>query len=140
MRNAQSEAASLAGTLKLGKLIVLYDDNEITIEGSTELAFRENVSARFEAYGWHVLEVPNGNDRDAISRALTEAKTREDRPSLIRIRTKIGYGSPKEGSASSHGAPLGEENVVKTKQVLGWPTELAPFEVPEDIKAYISQV
>ncbi len=93
-----------------------------------------------EAYGWHVLEVPNGNDRDAISRALTEAKTREDRPSLIRIRTKIGYGSPKEGSASSHGAPLGEENVVKTKQTLGWPTELAPFEVPEDIKAYLGQV
>lgn len=140
MEGVASEAASLAGTLKLGKLIVLYDDNEITIEGSTELAFRENVSARFEAYGWHVLEIPNGNDRDAISRALTEAKTREDRPSLIRIRTKIGYGSPKEGSASSHGAPLGEENVVKTKQVLGWPTELAPFEVPEDIKAYLSQV
>jgi len=140
MEGVSSEAASLAGTLKLGKLIVLYDDNEITIEGSTDLAFRENVSARFEAYGWHVLEVPDGNDRDAISRALTEAKTREDRPSLIRIHTKIGYGSPKEGSASSHGSPLGEENLVKTKKTLGWSTELAPFEVPDEIREHLKQV
>ncbi|MGI6508011.1 MAG: transketolase [Saccharofermentanales bacterium] len=140
MEGVASEAASLAGTLKLGKLIVLYDDNKITIEGSTDLAFKEDVRARFEAYGWHVLEVPDGNDRDAISRALTEAKTREDRPSLIRVRTKIGYGSPKEGSASSHGSPLGEENVVKTKETLGWPTELAPFEVPDEIREYLEQV
>ncbi len=140
MEGVASEAASLAGTLKLGKLIVLYDDNEITIEGSTDLAFKEDVGARFEAYGWHVLEVPDGNDRDAISRALTEAKTREDRPSLIRIRTKIGYGSPKEGSASSHGSPLGEENIVKTKKTLGWPTALAPFEVPDEIRIYLHEV
>ncbi len=140
MEGVSSEAASLAGTLKLGKLIVLYDDNEITIEGSTDLAFKENVSARFEAYGWHVLEVPDGNDRDAISRALTEAKTREDRPSLIRISTKIGYGSPKEGSASCHGSPLGEDNIAKTKETLGWPTGLAPFEVPNEILTYLGQV
>ncbi len=140
MEGVASEAASLAGTLKLGKLIVLYDDNEITIEGSTDLAFKEDVGARFEAYGWHVLEVPDGNDRDAISRALTESKTREDRPSLIRIRTKIGYGSPKEGSASSHGSPLGEENIVKTKKTIGWPTELAPFEVPDEIRIYLQEV
>lgn len=140
MEGISSEAASLAGTLKLGKLIVLYDDNEISIEGSTDLAFKEDVSARFEAYGWHVLEVQDGNDRDAISRALVEARTREDRPSLIRIHTKIGYGSPKEGSASSHGAPLGEENVALTKQKLGWPSELQPFEVPEDIRTHLKQV
>lgn len=140
MEGISSEAASLAGTLKLGKLIVLYDDNEISIEGSTDLAFTENVSQRFEAYGWHVLEVTDGNDRDAVSRALDEAKMREDRPSLIRIRTRIGYGSPLEGSAASHGAPLGEENVASTREVLGWPREHAPFEVPEDILTYVKDL
>ena len=136
MEGISSEAASLAGTLKLGKLIVLYDDNAISIEGSTDLAFTEDVGHRFEAYGWHVLQVSDGNDRDAISRALDEAKTRDDRPSLIRIKTKIGYASPVEGSAAAHGAPLGGDNVTTTKKALGWPEDLDAFEVPEDILAY----
>lgn len=136
MEGISGEAASLAGTLKLGKLIVLYDDNSISIEGSTDLAFTEDVGLRFESYGWHVLEVSDGNDRDAISRALDEAKTREDRPSLIKIRTKIGFGSPLEGSEASHGAPLGPENVEITKRALGWPADLAPFDLPEDILSY----
>ena len=136
MEGITSEAASLAGTLKLGKLIVLYDDNAISIEGSTDLAFTEDVSHRFESYGWHVLEVTDGNDRDAVSRALDEAKTRDDRPSLIRVKTKIGYASPLEGSENAHGAPLGADNVAATKKALGWPEELDAFEVPEDILAY----
>ncbi len=136
MEGISGEAASLAGTLKLGKLIVLYDDNEISIEGSTDLAFTEDVSLRFESYGWHVLEVTDGNDRDAISRALDEAKMREDRPSLIKIRTRIGYASPLEGSAASHGAPLGAENVEITKEALGWPADLEAFELPGDIRSY----
>ena len=136
MEGISSEAASLAGSLKLGKLIVLYDDNDISIEGSTELAFTENVSLRFESYGWHVLEVPDGNDRDAVSRALDEARSRDDRPSLIRIKTRIGYGSPLEGSEDSHGAPLGSENVELTKRKLGWPEDLAAFAVPEEILDY----
>lgn len=136
MEGISSEAASLAGSLKLGKLIVLYDDNDISIEGSTELAFTENVSLRFEAYGWHVLEVPDGNDRDAVSRALDEAKSRDDRPSLIRVKTRIGFGSPLEGSEASHGAPLGAENVEATKRRLGWPEGLESFSVPEEILDY----
>ena len=140
MEGITSEAASLAGTLKLGKLIVLYDDNEISIEGSTDLAFREDVGARFESYGWHVLDVRDGNDRDSISRALAEARTREDRPSMIMVHTKIGYGSPKEGSSSCHGSPLGEENVALTKRALGWPSDLAPFEVPDEIRAHMARI
>lgn len=136
MEGVSAEAASLAGTLKLGKLIVLYDSNDITIEGSTDLAFKEDVSARFESYGWHVLKVADGNDRDAIGRAIEESRSRADRPSLITIKTKIGYGSPHEGSASCHGAPLGEVNVALTKQALGWPEDLEPFEVPEEILRY----
>ena len=136
MEGISSEAASLAGTLKLGKLIVLYDDNAISIEGSTDLAFTEDVSHRFESYGWHVLEVTDGNDRDAVSRALDEAKTRDDRPSLIRVKTKIGYASPLEGSENAHGAPLGADNVAATKKALGWPEKLNAFDVPEDILAY----
>ena len=136
MEGITSEAASLAGTLKLGKLIVLYDDNAISIEGSTDLAFTEDVGHRFESYGWHVLEVTDGNDRDAVSRALDEAKTRDDRPSLIRVKTKIGYASPLEGSENAHGAPLGADNVAATKKALGWPEELDAFEVPEDILTY----
>ena len=133
MEGISSEAASLAGALKLGKLIVLYDDNQISIEWSTELAFTENVSLRFESYGWHVLEVADGNDLDAVSRALDEANSRDDRPSLIRIHTRIGYGSPLEGSEASHGAPLGGENVEETKRKLGWPQDLEPFELPADV-------
>ncbi|HZK41656.1 MAG TPA: transketolase, partial [Clostridia bacterium] len=136
MEGVSSEAASLAGTLKLGKLIVLYDDNQISIEGSTDLAFTEDVTGRFEAYGWHVLEVTDGNDRDAISRALDEAKSRDDRPSLIRVKTRIGYASPLEGSAASHGAPLGPDNVVETKKALGWPQDQEILDLPQDIRDY----
>lgn len=136
MEGVSSEAASLAGTLKLGKLIVLYDDNQISIEGSTDLAFTEDVTGRFEAYGWHVLEVTDGNDRDAISRALDEAKSRDDRPSLIRVKTRIGYASPLEGSAASHGAPLGPDNVVETKKALGWPQDQEVLDLPQDIRDY----
>ena len=140
MEGVSAEAASLAGTLKLGKLIVLYDSNDITIEGSTDLAFTEDVGARFESYGWHVLYVADGNDRDAVGRAIEEARSRADRPSLITVKTKIGYGSPREGSSSCHGAPLGEANVDLTKQALGWPEDLEPFEVPEEILQYITKL
>ena len=131
MEGVSSEAASLAGTLGMGKLIYLYDDNEISIEGSTDLAFTEDVGRRFEAYGWHVQHV-EGNDVDAVTTALERARDEDGRPSLIVARTAIAYGSPnKEGTADAHGAPLGEEEVRLTKQALGWPEE-ASFYVPEE--------
>ena len=115
-----SEAASLAGTMGLSKLILLYDCNHITIEGSTDVAFTENVMKRFEAYGWDVAEVKDGNDPDAIAAAIAAAK-KTDRPSLIQIDTQIGYGAPnKQGKASAHGEPLGEEEIKLAKQNLGW--------------------
>lgn len=130
MEGVASEAASLAGHLRLGKLIYLYDDNKITIEGSTDLAFTENVAARFEAYGWHVQRV-DGHDLHAVEAALRAAQAEERRPSLIIARTHIAYGSPnKQDSAEAHGAPLGEEEVKLTKQALGWPTD-TPFYIPE---------
>jgi transketolase len=113
MEGISSEAASLAGSLKLGKLIVLYDSNSITIEGSTDIAFTENVGKRFEAYNWQVLKVEDGNDIDAIEAALIEAKKETDKPTLIEIITEIGYGSPaKQGKASAHGEPLGADNLL----------------------------
>ena len=112
MEGISSEAASLAGTLKLGKLTLLYDDNEISIEGDTDIAFRENVGGRFEAYGWHVIRLKDGNDVEAVCAAIQEAK-KDDRPSLIICPTRIGFGCPaKEGKASAHGEPLGEDNVL----------------------------
>ncbi len=133
MEGITSEAASLAGHLKLGKLICLYDDNQITIDGSTEMAFTEDVSKRFEAYNWQVIEVADGNDTDAISQALAAARE-EERPTLIMVRTEIGFGSPnKQGSADSHGAPLGADEVKLTKERLGWPVEPA-FHVPAEVK------
>lgn len=133
MEGISHEAASLAGHLGLGKLVFLYDDNHISIDGSTELAFSEDVQARFEAYGWHVDRVEDGNDVDAIDDALSAARSETARPSLIAVRTRIGYGSPnKEGSASSHGAPLGEEELVLTKRNLGWP-EHEKFFVPDGV-------
>ncbi len=130
MEGVTSEAASLAGHLKLGHLIYLYDDNHISIEGSTELAFTEDVGRRFEAYGWHVQRLPDGNDTAAIDRAITAAKT-DPRPSLICVRTHIGYGSPnKQDTAEAHGAPLGKEEVVLTKRAYGWPEE-PTFFIPE---------
>ncbi len=130
MEGVTSEAASLAGHLKLGNLIYLYDDNHISIEGSTELAFTEDVGRRFEAYGWHVQRLPDGNDTAAIDRAITAAKA-DPRPSLICVRTHIGYGSPnKQDTGEAHGAPLGKEEVVLTKRAYGWPEE-PTFFIPE---------
>jgi transketolase len=134
MEGVSSEAASLAGTLKLGKLIYLYDDNDISIEGSTDLAFTEQVGERFDAYRWHVQRV-DGNDMEAVAGAIEVARGATDQPSLIIARTVIGFGSPhKAGTASVHGAPLGEEEVRLTKDALGWP-EQPPFLVPDEALA-----
>ena len=131
MEGVASEAASLAGTLKLGKLIYLYDDNHISIEGSTELAFTEDRGKRFEAYGWHVQNVPDGLDVEAIDKAIQAAKL-DPRPSLICVRNIIGYGLPsKAGKASAHGEPPGDAELDGAKDNLGWPKE-PRFYVPED--------
>ena len=132
MEGVSHEACSLAGHLKLGKLIGFYDDNHITIDGSTDLAFSDNTTRRFEAYGWQVQRIPDGNDLDAIDAAIDQAKRLTERPSLIIVRTHIGWGSPhKQDSAEAHGAPLGADEVKATKQNLGWPS-LEPFYVPEE--------
>ena len=127
-----SEACSLAGHLGLGKLIALYDDNHITIDGNTEVSFTEDVLKRYEAYGWHVQHVQEGNtDVEAIAKAIEAAKAVSDRPSIIKVTTTIGYGSPnKSNTAGVHGAPLGEEEAQLTRQALGW--EYGPFEVPQE--------
>ncbi len=131
MEGVAAEAASLAGHLRLGKLIYLYDDNRISIEGSTDLTFTEDRALRFAAYGWHVQTVKDGNDLPAIEKALTEARARTDQPSLIVVRTHIGYGSPnKQDTAAVHGEPLGQEEVVLTKRAYGWP-ENQTFYLPE---------
>lgn len=119
-------------TLRPSKLIVCYDNNEINIEGSTALAFTENRRGRFDAFGWHTQTVKDGNDLDAIHKAIETAREEKDRPSFIEIRTHIGYGSPnKQDTASAHGEPLGKEEARLTKENLGWPTEPA-FHIPED--------
>ena len=134
-----SEAASLAGTLKLGKLIYLYDDNDISIEGNTDIAFAENVAQRFQAYGWQVIGPIDGMDIASVDAAMRRAHTERNRPSLIICRTIIGYGSPhKAGTASAHGEPLGEEEVRLTKQNLGWPYA-EPFTVPPEVLAHMRQ-
>ncbi|MEJ5349774.1 MAG: transketolase [Desulfosoma sp.] len=133
MEGVASEAASLAGHWKLGKLIYLYDDNHITIEGDTALTFTEDVLQRFQAYGWHTERVPDGNDLEAIDAAIVKAKSVADRPSLIAVRTLIGYGSPKENNPACHGEPLGPEAAQKTKECYGWPAD-QPFHVPEDVR------
>ena len=121
MEGIASEAASLAGHLKLGKIIYCYDDNRITIDGSTDLSFTEDCEARFNAYGWQVLRVDDGNDITAIDQAIINAK-KDARPSLIICRTHIGYGAPnKQDKASSHGSPLGDEELAAAKNNLGWP-------------------
>jgi transketolase len=132
MEGISHEACSLAGHLKLGKLIGFYDDNRITIDGSTDLAFSDDTAQRFEAYGWHVQRVDNGNDLDALDAAIVAAQRERARPSLIIVRTHIGWGSPnKQDTADAHGAPLGVEEIKLTKQNLGWPS-LEPFFVPEE--------
>jgi len=132
MEGVSHEAASLAGHLGLGKLIYLYDDNHISIEGNTDIAFTEDRAARFEAYGWQVQKVKDGNDMAAIEKALLSAQKEDLRPSLIAVRTHIGYGSPnKQDSASAHGEPLGPEEIKLTKENLGWPLE-PEFHIPKE--------
>ncbi len=131
MEGVSAEAASLAGDLGLGRLICLYDDNRITLAGSTDLTFREDRALRFEAYGWHTVAVEDGNDLAGIEQAIEEARAETARPSLVLVRTHIGYGSPgTQDTFGAHGSPLGEEEVRRTKQNLGWPTE-PPFLIPE---------
>jgi len=135
MEGVSHEAASLAGHLRLGKLIVVYDDNGISIDGPTSLAYSDDVEARFTAYGWHVQRVADGTDLDAIDAALSAARGDATRPSLIMARTHIGFGSPnKQDSAEAHGSPLGAEEVQLTRERLGWPS-VTPFEIPDDVLA-----
>lgn len=137
MEGVAAEAASLAGHLRLGKLIYLYDQNHITLAGATDLTFTEDVARRFEAYGWHTRGVPDGNDTDDVDAALREAQAETGRPSLLLVRTHIGYGSPKkQDTFHAHGAPLGEEEVAATKKALGWPTTDAFFLPPEAVSHF----
>lgn len=136
MEGVTSEAASLAGHQHLGKLVVLYDQNRITIEGKTALAFSEDVGLRFKAYGWHIQQIDDGNNLSEISNAIENAKEITDRPSLILVNTHIGFGSPhKQDTAQAHGEPLGEDEVAITKKHLGWPTEPLFF-LPEEVLNY----
>jgi transketolase len=136
MEGVSGEAASFAGHQKLGKLIVLYDDNHISIDGSTDLAFTEDVCARFAAYEWHVQRVADGDDVEAVDAAITAAKAETGRPSIIAIRTHIGCGSPnKQDTSACHGAPLGADEVRLTKESCGWPLE-PDFLVPAEVKAF----
>jgi transketolase len=136
MEGVSSEAASLAGHLKLGKLICLYDDNHITLSAGTNITFTEDRAMRFEAYGWHTQTVENGNDLAAIERALHVAQAEKERPSLILVRTHIGYGSPnKQDSFEAHGSPLGDKEVKLTKQALGWPLD-PTFYIPDEALAH----
>jgi len=137
MEGISSEAASLAGKLQLGKLVYLYDDNRVSLEGPTDVEFTEDVGARFAAYRWQVLHVPDGNDVAAIDRALTEAISDTERPSLLIVRTHIGYGSPKQDSFQAHGEPLGAGATRQTKERLGWPVSPA-FLVPEDVREHMA--
>ena len=132
------EACSFAGTHKLGKLILFYDDNDITIEGDTDVTFTEDVGMRFKAQGWQVLKVDDANDMEAIKRAVRKAKAETEKPSLIICKSIIGYGSPLAGSADCHGAPLGAENLKKLKENLGW--EYEPFEVPQEVAEYCNAI
>ena len=135
MEGISSEAFSLAGTLGLSKLIVLYDSNKISIEGGTDIAFTEDVKKRFEAFGFQTLVVEDGNNIEEIGKAIEEAKADKTRPTMITVKTKIGYGCPaKEGKASAHGEPLGADNVTALKANLGWPSQ-EPFYVPDEVYA-----
>lgn len=139
MEGISSEAFSLAGELGLDKLIVLYDSNNICIEGSTDGVFTENISERMEAFGFHTFTVNNGNDPEEIEAAIYKAKADTDRPSFIMIKTQIGYGCPaKQGSASAHGEPLGEANVAALRKELGWPVD-EPFKVPDEVYAHYKE-
>ncbi|EOA3011047.1 transketolase [Enterococcus faecalis] len=133
MEGVSQEASSMAGHMKLGKLIVVYDSNDISLDGPTSKAFTENVGARYEAYGWQHILVKDGNDLDEIEAAIEAAKAETDKPTLIEVKTVIGYGAPKEGTSSVHGAPIGEEGITAAKAVYGW--EYPDFTVPEEVAA-----
>lgn len=141
MEGISGEASSLAGTLGLGKLIVLYDSNNISIEGDTDIAFREDVAKRYEAYNWQVIKVNDGNDIEAIEKAIEEAKSETSKPSMIIVKNQIGFGCPaKQGKASAHGEPLGAENIKAMKENLGWKQEdfYVPAEVYSNMDKYIN--
>jgi len=139
MEGIASEAASLAGHLQLGKLIYLYDDNHVTLSAGTAISFTEDRARRFEAYGWHTQAVTDGNDLAAIGHALSSARAETQRPSLILLRTHLGFGSPhKQDTFGAHGSPLGAEEVRLTKENLGWPTE-PPFYIPEPVRAHFRE-
>ncbi len=139
MEGVAAESASMAGHLKLGKLIYLYDNNRISLAASTDMTFTEDVAKRFESYGWHTASVDDGNDVTALERALAAARSESARPSIILVRTHIGYGSPgKQDTFEAHGAPLGDEEVKKAKQKLGWPADPA-FYIPDDALAVFRQ-
>lgn len=132
------EACSFAGTHKLGKLILFYDDNDITIEGDTDITFKEDVAMRFKAQGWQVLKVDDANDLDLLRRTIRKAKADTERPSVIICKTVIGFGSPLAGSHECHGAPLGADNLAKTKENLGW--TCAPFEIPDEVAEHCGAI
>jgi len=133
MEGVSQEAASMAGHMKLGKLVVLYDSNDISLDGPTSKAFTENVGQRFEAYGWQHLLVADGNDLEAISAAIEAAKAESEKPTLIEVKTVIGYGAPKAGTSGVHGAPIGEDGIKAAKEAYGW--DYPAFTVPEDVAA-----
>jgi transketolase len=137
MEGVSSEAASLAGTLQLGKLICLYDDNHVSLDATTDHVFTEDRCGRFQSFGWHVISVPDGNDLEAIDRAIREAMAEKQRPSLIAVRNHIGYGSPLHDSPKVHGEPMGPENVRATKQTLGW--DSPPFTIPAEVQTHYRQ-
>ncbi len=131
MEGISSEASSLAGHWKLGKLIVLWDDNRISIDGTTKIAFSEDVLGRYKAYGWQTLVVEDGNDTGEIRAAIEVARANTSQPTIISVRTHIGYGSPKQDTPDAHGAPLGPEALAEAREKLGWP--YPPFEIPEEV-------
>ena len=139
MEGVASESASLAGHLQLGKLIYLWDDNHISLDGPTNLAFTEDVLMRFDAYGWHTQMVEDGNDLDAIERAVILAQKETTKPSIIAVKTIIGFGSPLEGTSKAHGSPLGDDNVKKTKENLGWDPNKTFF-IPDDVMEHAAEV
>ena len=139
MEGVSGEAASLAGTLGLSKLIVMYDSNNISIEGSTDISFTEDVGKRFEAYGWQVLNVEDGNDMDEIGKAIEAAKLELNKPTFIKIKTIIGFGcATKQGTSSAHGEPLGEDNITEMKKCMGW--DLEPFSIPDEVIKHMQNV
>ncbi len=138
MEGISSEAASLAGNLRLGKLIAIYDDNHVTIEGSTQLSFDEDVIARFRAYGWHTQIVSDGTNLEAVEQALKAAQDETNQPSLIKVRTVIGHGNPRQGTGAAHFGALSQAEMASTRQALDWPWS-EPFTVPDDVRAHLSQ-